>query len=59
MTTERCGATVLVRPYGEVTCEKDAGHNGRHHANIAGEWKAVTWTDDTTAVLRPGWRRRK
>ncbi len=55
-----CPATVLVRPGGRFSCEKEAGHEGLHEARMAGEWEAVMWPDGATVVAAPGsWRRRR
>lgn len=50
MKAEACRATVLVRRHGEVTCQKEAGHDGPHEADVTGKWKRVSWTEGTTFI---------
>lgn len=40
-------------------CEKDAGHAGAHEAHpLAGQWRTILWTEESTIQL-PGTRRRR
>ncbi len=42
---DRCDATIRVRDHGELTCEKEADHDGPHEAEMKGRWERVIWGD--------------